>query len=111
MMDFDANSFSDEELHAEFDRLFPLGFAGPDVLRELAPGGWENSPLLAAFHPSLQQVYEEALQMHRNLGNLRRPDDPRPLPPEPTRDEIAGEYREHPIEVEAEVRELVGQCL
>jgi hypothetical protein len=49
--------------------------------------------------------------MHRNLSTLRRPDDPRPRPPEPTRDEIARDYREHPIEPEAEVRELVGQCL
>jgi hypothetical protein len=56
MADFGANSYSDEELHAEFDRLFPHGFAGPDVLRELAPGGWENSPLLAVFHPSVDQL-------------------------------------------------------
>jgi hypothetical protein len=111
MTDFEANSCSDAELHAEFDRLFPHGFAGPDVVRELAPRGWENSPLLAVFHPSVDQLYQEALAMHRNLGELRRPDDPRPVPPEPTRDEIARDYREHPIEVEAEVRELVGQCL
>ena len=81
------------------------------MLQELAPDGWENSPLLAVFHPSVDQLYEETLLMHRNLGKLRRPDDPRPRPPEPTRDEIARDYREHPIEVEAEVRELVGQCL
>jgi hypothetical protein len=111
MTDFDANSYGDEGLHGEFDRLFPHGFAGPDVLQELAPGGWESSPLLAVFHPTVDQLYEETLQMQRNLASLRRPDDPRPLPPEPTREEIAGDYREHPIEVEAEVRELVGQCL
>lgn len=111
MMDFDANSYSDEELHAEFDRLFPHGFAGPDVLHELAPEGWENSPLRNVFHPSVDQLYEEALLFHRNLAKLRRPDDPRPRPPEPTRDEIARDHREHPIEPEAEVRELVGQCL
>ncbi len=111
MTDFDANSYSDAELFAEFDRLFPHGFAGPDVLQELAPGGWENSPLLAVFHPSVDQLYEETLLMHRNLGKLRRPDDLRPSPPEPTREEIARDYREHPIEDKAEVRELVGQCL
>jgi hypothetical protein len=111
MTDFDANSYSDEELHAEFDRLFPQGFAGPDVLQELAPGGWENSPLLAVFHPSLEQVYEETLRIHRNLGKRRRPDNPRPPAPEPTRDEVARDFQEHPIEVETEVRELVGDCL
>jgi len=33
------------------------------------------------------------------------------VPPEPTRDEVARDFRERPIEVEREVRELVGQCL
>ena len=111
MTDFDANSYGDEELHAEFDRLFPQGFAGPDVVQELAPGGWENSPLLAVFHPSVDQLHEETLRRHRNLGKLRRPDDPRPVPPEPTRDDVARDFRERPIEAESEVRELVGDCL
>ena len=51
MANFDTDSFSEAELEAEFDRLFPQGFAGPDVLQELAPAGWESSPLLAVFHP------------------------------------------------------------
>ena len=110
-MDFDTNSYTDEELHAEFDRLFPHGFAGQDVFQELAPGGWATSPLLAVFHPSVDQLYEETLVMHRNLARLRRPDDHRVPSPEPTREGIAREYREHPIEPEAEVRELVGECL
>ena len=110
-MDNDTNSYTDLELHAEFDRLFPHGFAGPDVFQELAPAGWATSPLLAVFHPPVDQLYEEALVMHRNLAHLRRPDDHRVPSPEPTREGIAKEYREYPIEPEAEVRELVGQCL
>ncbi|MFI5460910.1 MAG: hypothetical protein ACHRXM_36330 [Isosphaerales bacterium] len=111
MTDFDADSYSETELEAEFDRLFPLGFAGPDVLQELAPAGWENSPLLAVFHPSLAQTYEETLRMHRNMRELRRPSEQRPLPPEPTLDDVARDFRERPIEAEQEVRELVGDCL
>jgi hypothetical protein len=111
MTEYDERSYSEAELEEEFARLFPGGFAGPDVLQELAPGGWENSPLLAVFHPSIDQIYEESLRFHRGLAGLRRPDDPRPEPPEPTRDEVAASYQEHPIEVETEVRELVGQCL
>jgi hypothetical protein len=49
--------------------------------------------------------------MHRNINSLRRPDDSHPVPPEPTRDEIAGEHLQLPVEMEREVRELVGQCL
>ena len=63
---------SEAELHALFDRLFPLGFAGQDVLDEIAPEGWEQSPLLACFHPSVERMFEERLLMHRNLEELRR---------------------------------------
>ncbi len=111
MTNFDTDRYSEAELEAEFDRLYPDGFAGPDVLEEIAPGGWENSPLLAVFHPSPAQTYEEAVRFHRNLGNLRRPDDQRPVPAEPTFDEVARDFRERPIEAEQEIRELVGQCL
>lgn len=48
---------------------------------------------------------------HRNLCSLRRPDDTRPLPPEPTWEEVAGKFKERPIETGIELRELVGQCL
>ena len=107
----ESNTYSQSDLNSEFDRLFPQGFAGPDVVQELAPDGWANSPLLATFHPSPAQTYEEALRFHRNLLMLRRPDDQRPARPEPTLDEIARDFREHPIDAELEVRELVGQCL
>ncbi|MGA2701861.1 MAG: hypothetical protein ABSH35_12295 [Isosphaeraceae bacterium] len=111
MANFDTDSFSAADLEAEFDRLFPQGFAGPDVLQELAPAGWENSPLLAVFHPSLAQSYQETLRLHRNVCTLRGPNDQRPLPPEPTFDEVARDFRERPVETVREVRELVGQCL
>jgi hypothetical protein len=110
MTSFEAE-YSEEELFAEFDRLFPQGFAGRDVVAELAPAGWENSPLLAAFHPSPAQLYEERRRLHRNLASLRKPNDQHPVPPEPTFDEVARDFREQPIENEREVRELVGDCL
>ena len=111
MTRFDADRYGEEELAAEFEQLFPHGFAGPDVLNELAPAGWATSPLVAVCHPTVEQVYDEALRIHRNLGSLRRPDDARPLPPEPTLDEVARDYQERPVEPEREIRELVGQCL
>lgn len=71
MEDRQNERFTDAELHAFFDRLFPNGFAGPDVLAELAPDGWERSPLLACFHPSVEQKYVERLQFHEGLESLR----------------------------------------
>ena len=65
------NRLTDVAAHALLDRLFPLGVAGPDVLAELAPAGWDQSPLLACFHPSADQRREESRQFERNLLRLR----------------------------------------
>ncbi len=110
-MEHHYDILSDPELFAAFERLFPQGFAGADVLQDLVPEGWHNSPLLAVFHPSAEQLYHESLAFHRNMLSWRRLDDTRPLPPEPTMAEIAARPRDDSIEVEREVRELVGRCL
>ena len=112
MNDFDDRpEWTEDELRAEFAALFPHGWAGPDVLAELAPNGWAASPLAALFHPSADRVYEETVRVHRNLGALgRRPDAP-PPPPEPTREEILAEHSSAPVEPERECRELIGLCL
>lgn len=88
-MHYDQNGgLTDAELHALFDRL-PHGFAGADVLAEVAPDGWEQSPLLACFHPSVERVFEDRVLVHRNLEKLRSmrrskdgavEDTPRPEP-------------------------------
>jgi hypothetical protein len=102
MKNLGADRYSEAELEAEFDRLFPQGITGPDVVRELAPSGWQNSPMLATYHPSLAQTYEETLRFHCNLSKLRTADDQRPAPPEPTLEEISGDIRERPLKVEME---------
>jgi hypothetical protein len=55
----ETKRLTETELHTLFDRLFPHGFSGADVLAEIAPQGWKHSPLLACFHPSVEQVFEE----------------------------------------------------
>jgi hypothetical protein len=107
----DDKKLSEPECFAEFDRFFPHGFAGDDVIREIAPQGWANSPLLAVFHPSAEQIYEESVRVRRNLESLRRPGHSQPPTPEPNLEEITKNYVASPIEVEDEVRQLVGQCL
>ena len=72
MYDGQKGRLTDAEVYAFFDRLFPRGFAGADMFAEVAPGGWEQSPLLACFHPSVERLFEEHLLMHRNLEKLRR---------------------------------------
>jgi hypothetical protein len=105
------------ELHALFDRLFPQGFAGADALAEIAPEGWERSPLLACFHPSVEQLFKERVTIHRNLEGWRRLGRRREGTaalesfPEPTLDGVRREYEPSPVNREEEITELVGLCL
>ena len=116
--DWQAKRLTDAELREFFDRLFPHGFAGTDVLAEIALEGWERSPLLACFHPSVEKVFEERVQMHRNIEELiglereREPDNPKLAPePEPMLEEVRAEWQDKPIAVGEEATELVALCL
>jgi hypothetical protein len=111
MDDYALHRYTDTECEATFAHLFPQGFAGQDVLDDLAPEGWEISPLVATFHPSLEQVYQESVRFHRNSQSWPWRDKDRPPDPEPTREDVARTYQETPIETAREVRELVGKCL
>jgi hypothetical protein len=91
--------------------FFPNGFAGEDVLAEIAPEGWPQFALRFIFHPTVDQVYFEAVQMHKNSQSWIRKDTERSTEPEPTWEKVAAEYRDHPVDLEREVRELVGRCL
>lgn len=64
---FDRERLSERDCAAVFAALFPEGLASADVLAEIAPERWERSPLKAVFHPSAEQVYREALRIHRNV--------------------------------------------
>ena len=111
--------FTDAELHAFFDRLFPQGFAGPDVIAELAPDRWEQSPLLPCFHPSVEQIYAERVQFHEAVQGLRNAvrsrrgttdtDEVQSAPP--TLEDVGRDHQPTPVNVDEEVTELVGLCL
>ncbi len=118
MEDWQTTRLTDTELKAFFDRLLPNGFAGVDVVRELAPEGWENSPLLSCFHPSPEQVFKERLELHRHIEEMGRifhkrgSEDPESEPhPEPTKQEVLADWKDQPVKVGDEVTELVGCCL
>jgi hypothetical protein len=118
MDDEQSKRLTDAEAMAFFDRLFPHGFAGADVLAEIAPEGWEKSPLLACFHPSPEQLFRERLQMYRNIQSLgrsrreRESEHPEYAPgPEPTLEEVRAEWKETAFNTVEELTELVGQCL
>ena len=103
--------YADEECGSLFAVLFPNGFAGEDVLAEVAPEGYPQSTLRFAFHPTVDQVHWERVQVHRNLQEWPWRDKERPREPEPTLEEVAATYEDSPVEVDREARELVGLCL
>lgn len=106
---------SNAELHAMFDTMFPQGFAGPDVLSELAPEGWRRSPLVSCFHPSVEQRHLEAVRIHRNMAMLRaarRHKQSADAPSsEPTPEEIRDAIQPAKLRPREELTELVGLCL
>ena len=117
MDDSEILRLADIELDAFFDQLFPNGFAGEDVLNEIAPDGWKYSPLLSCFHPSAEQLFKERLQIHRNIEGFikamrKRSDQATHVPrPEPKLEEIRAEWKETQVNIADEVTELVGNCL
>ena len=109
---------SDAELRKFFGQMFPYGFAGADVVREIAPEGWKNSPLFACFHPSPEQVLVECVLKHRMFQELRARrrkyilEEPESAAlPEPTIEEIQADWEERPVNVSDEVTAIVGACL
>jgi hypothetical protein len=114
----DNKRLSHRELGELFDQLFPHGVAGPDVVSEVAPEGWERSPLIACFHPSIERVFEETLHIRRNIEALlaarnRRQNstEPHTSRPEPTLEDVRRDYRLSPVQEYEELTELVGLCL
>ena len=113
----EALQMNEEECIALMDRLFPDGPGGGDVAAALIAGGlegWEASPLRVAFYPSVDQRYEEAVRMHRNMERMfkkKEGEEDKPDRPEPTREEIEAEHDDTPGDPKRELRELVGMCL
>src|SRR5437867_10465667 len=88
--------YSDEECDKLFAVLFPNGFAGEDVLAEIAPEGWAQSSLHFAFHPTVDQVHWERIRFHRNVEQWPWREKNRTKEPEPTLQETAADYKESP---------------
>src|SRR5438445_9948481 len=103
--------YTDEECLTLFACLFPKGFAGEDVLAEIAPEGWMDSTLHFVFHPTLDQVHWERVQLHRNVREWQWCSKDGGQEPEPSLEDVRATYGDGPVETEHEVRQLVAMCL
>jgi hypothetical protein len=99
--------YTDAECETLFASLFPMGFAGKDVLEEIAPEGWPDSTLHFVFHPTLEQVHWERVQLHRNLRNWPWSSKDRPEEPEPTLEDVRADYQDSPVDTTSD--EFVGK--
>lgn len=103
-----SREISDESWQV-LSQLFPGGLEDPGLLRELAPEGWDRSPLRLVFHPTVEQVYAESVAIHNNIQRLRRP-GAQPTPP-PSFEQIRQEHRDEPLAPREECADLIGRCL
>ena len=97
---------------ALFERLFPHGLEDGAVVKELAPEGWDRSPLRLVSHPTAEQVYEESLRIRENLKSLLRkesasPEEEPPLTLDAVRRDMI-DRAPNPLE---ECADLLGCCL
>lgn len=88
------------------ERLFP----DLHVLAELAPEGWEQSPLVRIFHPTLEQRLEEHLRINANIARLRGEATSGTAAAELI-EETLQSHSEEPADPEAESVNLLGMCL
>jgi len=102
---------TEEQCGKLFQRLFPNGLHDPSLVQELAPEGWERSPLVLVYHPTAEQVYEETLRLRDNLRRLRRKTSPPEEEPQIMLDALR---REMPVDAPKPAKEcadLLGCCL
>jgi hypothetical protein len=95
-----------------FERLFLNGLSDSALVNELAPAGWDRSPLLLVSHPTAEQVYEETLRLQENLKRLlrkesRSPEKEPPLILDAVRRDMI-DRASNPME---ECADLLGNCL
>ena len=103
--------YTDAECQTLFASLFSEGFAGKDVLEDIAFEGWLNSTLHFIFHPTLEQVHWERVQLHRKLRDWPWFPTDGLDEPEPTLEEVHADYQASPVDSMREVRELIAMCL
>jgi hypothetical protein len=109
-----------KEAYHFLENLFPQGLQDKSLMEELCPKGWENSPLRLAFHPTIEQQYQEhlgfseRLKWLKKLGRDKRKEDYNPTPVETFEEFKAKDGSLDKNEIlshENEFAELLGLCL
>ncbi|MBI4402377.1 MAG: hypothetical protein HY581_12190 [Nitrospirae bacterium] len=103
---------TEQECCELFGRLFPNGLDDPDLVRELAPEGWERSPLAQVFHPTPEQIATETQRLRAAIQRWRgrAPQSEKDRLKEP--EEVGSRpLSDGPVRSVEECAELIGLCL
>lgn len=107
-----AERLTEDQCWTLFEHMFPQDLEDCALVKELAPEGWDRSPLLLVYHPTAEQVYQEAVQIRKNLGNLLKKDPVSPEEKPPlTLDAVKRDMIEHAPNPMEECADLLGCCL
>lgn len=99
------------QCHELFDALFPNGFSAADIMKELAPNSWEQSPYILAFHPTVEQAYARSVQLHQGLQNLIALKNPDKSVAHESFEQFAETYETGDIQPNIELQELIAACV
>src|SRR5687767_13204729 len=108
MGDDPISRLKDAELKAFLDAMYPNGVDGADVMHEIAPEGWEQSPLVG------RMAALGARRRRASPGDTGRVSGDLELitpPAEPTLASVQADWEAQPIKPLEELAELVGLCL
>lgn len=107
-----AEKLTEAQCWALFEHLFPNGLDDRALVEELAPEGWDQSPLLLISHPTAEQVYEESFRIRENLKSLLRNESASPKEEPPlTLDAVRREMIDRAPNPVEECADLLGNCL
>ena len=107
-----AERLTEAQCWALFESLFPHGLDNRALVEELAPEGWDRSPLLLVSHPTAEQVFQETTQIRENLRNLlkKEPVSSKEKPPL-TLDVVRRDMIHRAPNPVEECADLLGCCL
>lgn len=105
-------SYDDDELVRAFNRMYPNGFGGADVIAAIAPDGWDKSPwggpkVPFELPPDMQKMFDESTAQMKKFLEMAKQFEP----PPPTAAEIDAKYGPKPVTAEPDAENLVGRCI
>jgi hypothetical protein len=103
--------YTKQEYHQLFDSLFPNGMASADIIAELAPMGWDNSPLNFRHHPTLEEAYQNSVQHHEFMQRIMGKVDPDYAKDHPSFEAFSATFELEKPTPEIELQELIGACV